>query len=366
MKKQVLEEGVSIFSFGDKISRELNVFYNPIMKLNRDISLLVLYTYFTKYHKKKLKFCDPMGASGIRELRFVKTIPNIFEKIVIGDISGEAIENIKNNFSANKLSLENVELIRAEAINTIAKEYYDFIEIDPFGSPIEFLDIAIQRIKHKGIISITATDTAALCGTYPKTTLRRYNIDVIKTLCYDEIGLRNLIANAQVFGARYDKELIPIFSYTSDHYYKVFFKILEGRERAFRVIKNQKYIKWDNKTQDIKINDFGCEKCIGKTYVGNLIDREFSLSLKENLNLIEDNKKVTKLIENLLNEGDEVGYKILAKLQKEFKIPTCPKFEIIEKKLKELEFTYSRPHNNRFGIKTNCTGEKLVEIIKEN
>jgi len=36
------EEGVKIYSYGEKISKELTVFYNPIMKLNRDISLLVI------------------------------------------------------------------------------------------------------------------------------------------------------------------------------------------------------------------------------------------------------------------------------------------------------------------------------------
>ena len=96
--KEVEEEGIVIKSYGDDITKKLTVFYNPIMKLNRDLSLLLIYSYFDK----KIKFCDPMAASGIRELRFLKTIPNKFEKIVIGDISKTAIENIKTNFKENK------------------------------------------------------------------------------------------------------------------------------------------------------------------------------------------------------------------------------------------------------------------------
>ncbi len=364
--KEVNEEGIIITSYGDKISKELNVFYNPIMKLNRDISILVIKTYFSNYNIKKIKFCDPMGASGIRELRFLKTIPEMFNKITIGDISIEAINNIKNNFNKNKIPLDKIELKRGEAINTISSQYYDFIEIDPFGSPVPFIDIACQRIKHNGIISVTATDTAALCGTYPKTTLRRYNIKVKRTLFYDEIGLRNLIAFCQIQGAKYDKSLIPILSYSSDHYYKIFFKIEDGREKAFKTIKELNYIETNIKSQYIKINEFETKDSIGKTFTKNFNDKEFLKKVLNNIELINDKKKVEKLIYNLLHEGNEVGYYIPAKLQKEYKLPNCPKFEIIKEELIKLNYTYSRPHNNRFGIKTNANPEIIVKIIREN
>ena len=52
--------------------------------------------------------------------------------------------------------MKNVELKVENALNTIASEYFDYIEVDPFGSPVPFLDIAIQRIKHNGILSVTS------------------------------------------------------------------------------------------------------------------------------------------------------------------------------------------------------------------
>jgi tRNA G26 N,N-dimethylase Trm1 len=71
-----IEENVTLKTYGSKISKKLEVFYNPKMKLNRDISHLVLYSYFKDF-KKKINFCDPMCASGIREIRFLKN-----EKII--------------------------------------------------------------------------------------------------------------------------------------------------------------------------------------------------------------------------------------------------------------------------------------------
>jgi len=360
MVKEVLEENIIIKSYGDKISRELDVFYNPIMKLNRDISLLVIKSYFDK----KIKFCDPMAASGIRELRFVKTIPECFDKITMGDVSEIAIENIKKNFKENNLDLDKIELNRSDAINTIAMQYYDFIEIDPFGSPVPFLDIAIQRIKHKGILSVTATDTAALCGTYPKTTARRYNIKVNKTLWYDEVGLRNLIAYCQVQSAKYDKAIFPIFAYCSDHYYKIFFKVEEGREKANKMLKELSWISWDKKTQNIEINELQTKDSFGKIFVNNYVDKKFISKLMKNLNLIEENKKVEKLINSLNDEEDILGYYIPSKFQKEFKISTCPKFEVIEEELKKRKYKFSRTHNNKDGIKTDCDYKIFIEILK--
>ncbi|MCA9496166.1 MAG: hypothetical protein KC589_04445 [Nanoarchaeota archaeon] len=360
----IIEENISIKTYGNKISKELTVFYNPQMKLNRDISLLVLKTYFNNF--KAIKFCDPMAASGIRELRFLKTIPEIFETITMGDISKTAIKNIKKNAKTNKISLKKIKLETQNAINTIAQNYYHAIELDPFGSPLPYIDISCQRIKHEGILSITATDTATLCGTYPKKTLRKYGIKIIKTFCFEELGLRNLIAYCQRQGAKYDKNLTPILSYSQDHYYKIFFKVEDGRKTSLETIKKLKYINYNIKTQDINIEELETKDSLGKTYIGPLNNKDFIKEIKTKINLISENKKVTKLLEKLENEIDELGYYNPHKLQKEFKIGSEAKFETIENKLKKNGFKVSRPHNNRLGIKTNAKAKDIIKILKEN
>ena len=360
--KIVLEEGIKIKSYGESITKKLEVFYNPVMKINRDISLLVIESYFTK----KIKFCDPMAASGIRELRFLKTIPNKFDKLVIGDVSDNAIKNIKNNFKLNKLPLKQVELMQGNAINTIASQYYDFIEIDPFGSPVPFLDIAIQRIKHEGILSVTATDSAALCGTYPKKCLRRYGISVTKTLCYDEIGIRNLIAYSQREGAKYDKNLIPVLTIISDHFYKVFFRVEESRTDSLESIKNHKFYKWDKKTQEFKLSDFQKDKnYFGKTYIGKLHNKELVTKMISKLDLLTDNKKCEKMLNSISNEIDTFGYYNVNKLQKEFKFSSSIRFEELFEELKTKKYNVSRTHGSKIGIKTNASAKEIVRIMKK-
>jgi tRNA (guanine26-N2/guanine27-N2)-dimethyltransferase len=364
-KEIVTEEEVTIYSYGEKITKELDVFYNPVMKINRDISLLFIKAYFTTQNNKKIKFCDPMTATGIRELRFLKTIPEIFEKITMGDISIEAIENIKNNFENNNISLENCELGRDDAINTISKQYYDFIEIDPFGSPVPFLDMAIQRMKHNGVLSVTATDTAALCGTYPKRTLRRYGMKVEKLLCYEEIGLRNLIAHCQVQAAKYDKILIPEVTFSFEHFYKIFFKVHESKALATTDIKNLRYFEYNRKSQKITTNKYESENTtLGKTYVGLLQNKEQLQVMINNLGLIEDKKKIEKLLNKLNDEGEEIGYYNIHKVQKENNISSSMKFSTLIEKLQEKGFNASLPHCGKLCIKTNAEPEDIVEVLK--
>ncbi len=363
MIEKIDEEGIILTHYDKKISKELDVFYNPLMKLNRDISLLVIKSFF----KQPIIFCDPMGASAIRELRFLKTIPECFEKIIIGDISQRAIDEMQKNFKENDISTEKVEFMQANAINTISKQYYDFIEIDPFGSPIPFLDIAMQRIKHYGILSVTATDTAALCGTYPKTTLRKYNIKNQMTLAYNEIGLRNLIAYCQVQSAKYEKVLKPLISYSIDHYYKIFFQVTDSRTEAYEMIKDLKWIEYDSINQDYKVHDNEiCDNLIGKTFVKDYTDKEFIEKLISNSDMIKDNKKLLNILEKLKLEPDNIPfYKNIHKLQKSQKTNAQITFNELLEEIHKENHKAQKVHNDNVSIKTSAPTDIIVKILKK-
>ena len=41
---------------------------------------------------------------------------------------------------------------------------YQWVDLDPFGSPVNFLDAAVQGLSRVAFLEVTATDTAALTG----------------------------------------------------------------------------------------------------------------------------------------------------------------------------------------------------------
>lgn len=45
-----------------------------------------------------------------------------------------------------------------------AAQVYDAIDLDPYGTPAHLLDSAVQAVAEGGILMVTATDMAVLCG----------------------------------------------------------------------------------------------------------------------------------------------------------------------------------------------------------
>ena len=167
---ETIKEGLAIIRIkkAEKISKEMEVFYNPIMKLNRDIAILLLQQF------PPMHLCDPLAASGVRSIRFSKELKH--KSIAINDMNKKAVKSIKNNLKFNKLNNNKKLKIYNEDTNLLLlnSKGFDYIDIDPFGTSNYYLDAAIKRLSRNGILAVTNTDTAALTGTYPKSCIRKY------------------------------------------------------------------------------------------------------------------------------------------------------------------------------------------------
>src|SRR3989344_5180698 len=212
------------------VHKKMEVFYNPVMASNRNISILLL----NSLPNKNMNLADPLAGSGIRSLRFLKELKKSkIKQLYVNDIkanfSDSFAEILKlNNIHSNKISIHNQDA----NLFMLNQEGFDYIDIDPFGSPNNFLAAAISRISRKGIIAVTATDTAALTGTYPKVTQRKYWASNVKNYLMHETGLRILIRKVQLVGMQYDKALIPVFSYAKEHYMRVFLECRKGKNEC--------------------------------------------------------------------------------------------------------------------------------------
>ena len=215
--KEIIKEGAAIIRISKigKISKEMGVFYNPVMSLNRDVSVLLL----DSIDKNNLQIADPLAASGVRSIRFLKELgKDKIKNISINDMSNDAIKSIKDNLALNKIQYRNnkkISIINEDAnLFLLNSAGFDYIDIDPFGTPNPYLDSACRRLARNGILAVTATDTSALCGTYPGACIRKYWAIPRKDCMMHETGLRILIRKAQLVAAQYDKALNPIFSYS--------------------------------------------------------------------------------------------------------------------------------------------------------
>jgi len=332
---KIIEEGkakIKVPKEG-KISRELPVFYNPVMKFNRDVSVLLL-----KVNGKKMRIALPLGGTGVRAVRILKELPKSkIKEVVINDVSKEAVKIIKENLGLNK--------VKATVVNKDANLFlmestgFDYIDVDPFGSPNIFLDSSIKRLGRDGILAVTATDTGCLAGAYPKACLRKYWANPVKNENMHENGLRILIRKVQLIGADHDKALVPIYSYFKDHYFRVFFRCDKGKQKVDKLLK-----------------EHGMLGEAGPLWLGNLWDKKIAAGIAK----LSDDKFLHTI--NREAKINVIGFYNLPKLAKKFKLKMIKQEELIAK-IKKKGYKAASTHFAVNSIRSDIKIEKLVKLF---
>jgi len=322
-----INEGAVILNvFQDtKISKKLEVFYNPVMKFNRDTSILLL----NSISNMDLQIALPLSGSGVRGIRFIRELnEGKIKNIKFNDYSKSSVKLIQENLKLNGLKYRKLRKLKLlEVFNEDANLFllnsqgYDYIDIDPFGPPIPFLDTAIRRLSKGGILAITATDTSALSGTYPKACWRKYWAKPKKDYLMHETGLRILIRRVQLIGMSLQKALIPILSYSKDHYFRVFFRCEKSKSACDEVFKKQ-----------------GMLGDVGPLWKGDLWDPSLLKKMVDN-NTISENSNYLNLIYNESLIGG-IGFYDIHVICKEYKL-NVPKFEDIFNKIRTQGFKAS-------------------------
>ena len=219
-------------------SKQKQPFYNPAMELNRDLSV-VMGQWYVDSMVDSVEFLDGLAASGIRGIRLACEVDGDF-LVTINDYDPAAFSLIKRNISATKTKKAVASNLDVNIL--LSQHQFHSVDIDPFGPPVGFLDAAIRSIRHNGLLSVTATDTATLCGVYPKVCRRRYGAYSAHSVCMHEIGLRILLGMLCREAAKYDKGIQPILCYTTDYYYRIYLLVRRGTRSANESIKQYQMI----------------------------------------------------------------------------------------------------------------------------
>ncbi len=340
----IIKEGKAVLKVAmvKTVSKQMDVFYNPVMKFNRDISVLLL----NSLSRKGLNIADPLAGSGIRAVRFILELKKgKIKTLTVNDYSSKAVKSIKDNFKLNKIKASDDIIIKNEDANLFLLDStgFDYIDIDPFGTPNPYLDSAVRRISREGILAVTATDTSALSGTYPRACIRKYWAVPLRNELMHEVGLRILVRKVQLVGSQYDKALVPVFSYSKDHYMRIFFRCTKGKEDVDSVLRQH-----------------GEFEGIGPIWKGALWDRKLIDRMVKG-NKIPDNAKILQVIKDEASVGG-VGFYDLHRIAKRYKVKIPRKEELIER-LKDKGYKASGTHFSGKGIRSDIPLEKLLKLL---
>jgi tRNA (guanine26-N2/guanine27-N2)-dimethyltransferase len=361
--KQISEGSTKVFVFKNKESikgpgsKEKVPFYNPTMQESRDLSVVVA-QWIINNSKNTVSFCDGLAASGIRGLRFANELNGDFN-VIINDWNKDCYDLILKNIE--ELKCKNVKASNLNLNALLSENKFDYIDIDPFGSPVYFINSAMSSIKNNGIIAVTATDTAALSGTYPQVCFRRYSSIPLHSYLMKEVGLRILLGFLCREASIYDKGIIPILSYSADHYFRSYVKITYGVSQANNSIKKFKTVDTNELPKFIS-----SKKEIGPLWMGKLHNKRILMEIRSLLSEKKLNTKnmLYKQLDLIEEEADAPNFFYTTENFSSYLKKSPPKLLSIFKKLRTSGYDVYRTQFSPTGFKTNAPENEIEKVFK--
>ena len=298
---QKFKEGDISFFADNNQTRKAGVFFNPSRRFDRDLNI----SFIRALGRKDMLGIDLFAASGVRGLRLAKET-GAFEKMILNDI--RTLKTIKRNVALNKISGTKIGQTDMNAANINAMdEGFDYIDIDPFGSPARFLATSLQKLRYGGVLSITATDSAPLYGKAPKACILKYGAVSFKTQYYNEIGLRILLKRAEEIANIYERSLEPLLFDVRRHYLRAYLKVT--KPDSSRPIG---YVYQCSKCpyRSVEREADKCPECgsalisVGPMWLGRLFSRELLCRMPA----FSSSEDVKSYVEMLAREEDIISY----------------------------------------------------------
>ncbi len=353
-----------------KISAPEGVFFNPNMEFCRDFCSLAVGSI-----AGKLSVCDSFCASGVRGIRYKKENKNVGNVLFV-DRSKKAVDSAKKNCKSNKVSGCSFFAEDLRKVLLDPRNEFSFLEIDPFGSPAPFIYDSCRHFSEtkRSYLSITATDTAVLCGAEHKACIKNYGaIPLHNELCH-EAGARILAGFVQRNAAQFNLCATPMFCMSDQHYFKIIFELEQDAKKAFEAVSAQGHVLYEEKKIEHRIlqKPFSDKKgqyeiVSGPMYLGELHSEGFLKKMqKENKRREYAQKaKIEKMISLMLGEnGLPQFYYDLHRLADRYNF-SPPGMEKAIEKLKEQGFRACRTHFRPTAIKTDAKVKDVLKAVKE-
>ncbi len=317
------------------VSAGMPVFFNPRARISRDISTLILSVL------RPPQVLDAMCGTGIRGIRYA--VEAGVENVVFNDINPLALDLAKRNAERYDIDAEFLQ----EDFNVLGHtRRFEGIDLDPYGHPSPFLDALARSITHKGIVLVTATDTAALTGSSPNPATRKYHVKVRKVDWFKELAVRVLVGYVQHRLNVYEKAFVPIASFLAEHQARVIGLVLKKPSAVTRAAEQMEIVQG-----------------MGPLWTGALHDREV---VREALKRWDGDysPEARSFLERAAEEVDTVGYYNLHFLAKKLGISQIPSVKRVMDELRERGYRVSRSSLEPRAVKTDAPEKVVTDVLR--
>jgi tRNA (guanine26-N2/guanine27-N2)-dimethyltransferase len=301
-------------------------------------------------------------------------VPEI-EQVFANDANPIAIEAARKSAELNNV-LKKCRFSINEVCKFLMKgndveERFGIVDLDPFGTPARHVDCVLRAVLDDGLISITATDTAVLCGVYPEVCLRRYYGRPLNNSYGNETALRLLTSLIALTASRLELAIKPVFSHATMHYLRVYARVSVSSSDANDVYSSIGYVmhcfncghRLATKEYDGKAKCEICQKKLrvgGQLWIDPLHEKEFIAKMKE---YAEDDEKSNKILDAALEEINVPYYFKGDEISSRLKTRPYSISKIVEK-LRAVGYKASKTPFNSGAFKTDAMLNQIVDALR--
>ena len=172
---------------------------------------------------------EALSATGLRSIRYINEVPGI-KTLVVNDLEEAAVEAIRRNVEFNGESARRCVPNHGDA-NMVMHQHrgegkmFDIIDLDPYGTAAPFLDAALQSVQDGGLLCVTCTDLAVLCGNQRDVCYAKYGSIPTKAPYCHEMAVRMVLATMDRVAAKYKRHIVPLFCARIDFYVRLFVRV---------------------------------------------------------------------------------------------------------------------------------------------
>ncbi len=312
-------------------------FLNPAMAPARTRSVILLADALENdwlvKKDKSIRIIDALCSTGVRVRRWRNEIPENLQsrmRITANDLDEFAINWAKASHDEHPPATEINHSVESDRYGKVPKGEFDngiyfqkldarvalsessfqWVDLDPFGSPVPFLDAAIQSLSRVGFLEVTATDTAALTGSSLSSQKRRYGAKGIVDLYAHDDAVRTLMGLIATTAAKHDKTILPVLALFDGHHVRISVMLKSSKELASSIHTN---IGWRIRCDDIPYrfkhhpNENELDRSSGPMWIGPLWNKEITQRITEQraLDLCYPSKEEYKLAKDCGLDWDE-------------------------------------------------------------
>ena len=345
------------------------VFFNPAASLNRDVSVAMAAAAGGE------TFCDAMAGVGARGVRVANEVRGVSE-VTLVDFNAEALLLAKRSAALNRVR-GRCRFVNSETSSYLYSRFgrdqrFDLVDVDPFGTPILQMQAALSATAEGGLLSVTATDTAVLCGVHRATCSRRYGSTPLNNHFHHETGVRVLLAALARSGASMDIGVEPVAAHSTRHYIRVFVRVKPGASSADESLRGVGRVAWCPACGDVQggqAEEAKCAVCGGKAkvagplWVGRVVDEALVKAAKEEA-LERGLGRAAGVLGSLAGVDEFPPWSFdIDRVCSELKVPTVPEVAVYQNLAKSGRRTMRTPFE-KTGVKTDASYREVVEAVE--